>query len=60
MAGIGAWVAPDRWAWSSRPREITETPMTLLIEADAPIVVERGLIFRGQAGTARQLGVPLT
>ena len=40
--------------------EITETPMTLLVEADAPIVVERGLIFREQAGTSRQLGVPLT
>ncbi len=40
--------------------EITETPMTLLVEADAPIVVERGLIFREEAGTSRQLGVPLT
>jgi hypothetical protein len=40
--------------------EIDETPLTLLVEADAPIVVERGLIFREEAGTSRQLGVPLT
>ncbi len=40
--------------------EITETPMTLLVEADGPIVVERGLIFRQEAGTSRQLAVPLT
>jgi hypothetical protein len=40
--------------------EIEEAPLTLLVEADAPIVVERGLIFREEAGTSRQLGVPLT
>ena len=40
--------------------EIDEMPMTLLVEADGPIVVERGLIFREEAGTSRQLGVPLT
>jgi hypothetical protein len=40
--------------------EIEEAPLTLLVEADAPLVVERGLIFREEAGTSRQLGVPVT
>ena len=29
-------------------------------ESDKPVVVERGLVFKGEVGTSRQLGVPLS
>ncbi len=39
---------------------VEETPLTVLVESDTPIVVERGLVFKGENGTSRQLGVPLS
>ena len=39
---------------------IERAPLTVLVEGDAPVVVERGLIFKGENGTSRQLGVPLS
>jgi hypothetical protein len=39
---------------------IERTPLTVLVEGDAPVVVERGLIYKGENGTSRQLGVPLS
>ncbi|HTN80835.1 MAG TPA: DUF5719 family protein [Acidimicrobiales bacterium] len=39
---------------------VQQSPLTVLVEGKAPIVVERGLIFKGQAETSRQLGVPLS
>jgi hypothetical protein len=39
---------------------IDRTPVTILAESDKPVVVERGLVFKGEVGTSRQLGVPLS
>ena len=39
---------------------VEHAPLTVLVEGKTPIVVERGLIFKGGAGTSRQLGVPLS
>ena len=39
---------------------IDRTPLTILAESDKPVVVERGLVFKGEASTSRQLGVPLS
>jgi hypothetical protein len=39
---------------------VEQTPLTVLVESDTPVVVERGLVFKGQNGTSRQLGVPLS
>ena len=39
---------------------IDRTPLTILAESDKPVVVERGLVFKGEVGTSRQLGVPLS
>ena len=41
--------------------DLTEqSPLSVLLEADAPVVVERGLVFKGENGTSRQLAVPLS
>ena len=37
-----------------------KTPLTILVESNKPVVVERGLVFKGEVGTSRQLGVPLS
>ena len=39
---------------------IDRTPLTILAESDKPVVVERGLVFKGEVDTSRQLGVPLS
>ena len=39
---------------------IDRAPVTILAESDKPVVVERGLVFKGEVGTSRQLGVPLS
>ncbi len=39
---------------------VEKAPLTLLVDSSAPVVVERGLVFKGKAGTSRQLGVPLS
>ncbi len=39
---------------------VEQTPLTVLVEGDTPIVVERGLVYKGENGTSRQLGVPLS
>lgn len=38
---------------------LSRAPFTLEVDADGAIVVERGLVNVGAAGTSRQLGVPL-
>ncbi len=38
---------------------LERAPVTVLVESETPVVVERGLIFKGEVGTSRQLGVPL-
>ncbi len=39
---------------------VQRAPLTLLLDSNAPVVVERGLVFKGEAGTSRQLGVPVS